>query len=190
MNTQKKPLLVLDLDNTLIYCHEKPYREAQLTTPHGHVSFRDGLIEFIKEVSIDYDLLVWSNSGPEYVKDMLSLFWPNEVPLVDVFFSTDSRIKASEGMGFPFFKDMKAICKRHPEYNLSKIVGVDDKPETYSANYGNVIAVHPFTGEPDNELQQLSGFLKSLCKKENFRKIEKRYWRSQCRIIADPSHSL
>ncbi len=190
MNTQKKPLLVLDLDNTLIYCHEKPYREAQLTTSHGHVSFRDGLIEFINAVSVDYDLMVWSNSGPEYVKDMLSLFWPKEIPLIDVFFSTDSRMKVSEGMGFPFFKDMKVICKRHPQYSTTRIVGIDDKPETYSANYGNLIAVRPFMGEPDNELQSLSVFLKDLSQKDNFRKVEKRYWRSRCKIISDTSPSL
>ena len=44
-------------------------------------------------------------------------------------------------------------------------------------NYGNAIYVSPFEGPPDNELEKLTLYLKSIRSAENYRTFEKRGWR-------------
>lgn len=177
MNIDNRPLIVLDLDNTLIFCSDSYFPESQMSTPHGYLSIRDGAIELIERAHKYFDLMVWSNSGPAYVDDILAMFWPTKIPLIDVFYSTNSRIKGFNGMGIPFFKDMKKISKKHPEYPMGRILGVDDLPQTYSQNYGNLITVKAFEGVQDRELFQLADYVEKISTKENFRKVEKRYWK-------------
>lgn len=178
MNPSPKPLLVLDLDNTLIYCSETPYREAQMTTAHGHLSVRDHLDTFLRSVSLHYDLMVWSNGGSTYVKETLEEVWPKDVALKAIIPNSMSQIKGQEGYGIPFYKNLRKLLKLYPEYELNRIVGVDDLPETYKNNYGNLVVVQEFLGQPDDELLKLKDYLIALSALPNFRDVEKRYWRS------------
>ena len=178
MNLNPKPLLVLDLDNTLIYCDEKPYREAHITTAHGHLSVRDHLENFLRAVSAHYDLMVWSNGGLQYVKDTLNIVWPDDVPLKAIIPNSVSQHKVQNGYGIPFYKNMKKLLKLYPEYELNRIVGVDDLAETYKNNYGNLIVISEFIGQADDELLKLKDYLIALSVLPNFREVEKRYWRS------------
>ena len=178
MSQNPKPLLVLDLDNTLVYCSEKPYREAQMTTVHGHLSVRDHLDTFLRATSSHYDLMVWSNGGLTYVKDTLEIVWPSDVPLKAIIPSSVSQPKVQSGYGIPFYKNMRKLLKLYPEYDLNRIVGVDDLAETYKNNYGNLVVVREFVGQADNDLLKLKDYLIALSALPNFRDVEKRYWRS------------
>jgi carboxy-terminal domain RNA polymerase II polypeptide A small phosphatase len=56
---------------------------------------------------------------------------------------------------------------------------VDDSPEKHTRNYGNLVRVAPFTGDPaDTELASLARYLRQLATQPNVRCIEKRGWRS------------
>lgn len=171
-----RPLLVLDLDMTLIYCNDKPYREAVHSTPHGEVVVRDGVDDFLESQSANYDLMIWSANGVPYIKDMLDIFWPKHLKLIDIFDQSHTIIKGENGLGIPFYKDIKRVAKKHPNYPIERIVGVDDKPAVYSKCFGNLVAVSPFTGQPDTVLSRLGDYLTELSKKPNFREVEKRYW--------------
>lgn len=55
---------------------------------------------------------------------------------------------------------------------------VDDSPEKHTRNYGNLIRVKPFEGDPsDDELVHLEKYLEFLSKEADVRHIEKRGWR-------------
>lgn len=179
MNLLPKPLLVLDLDETLIHCKSTPFREAQHSNNQGFVCVRDGLDEFLNKVNEHYDMMVWSNSGPEYVHTMLALIWPEDITLVDIFTSAESSRKIKEGLGFPFFKDVKTILKKHPGYSKNRILALDDKPEVWSRNYGNLVSVSPFHGQPDTELEKAAHYLSCIRDVPDLRALEKRYWKNK-----------
>jgi hypothetical protein len=61
------------------------------------------------------------------------------------------------------------------------VLGIEDKPETFVRNYGNVIRVSPFSGAPDRELGDLTDYLLSIANHPNYRALEKRHWKSDLR---------
>ena len=75
-------------------------------------------------------------------------------------------------------KDLKKVKRRG--YSLSRVLMIDDTPRKLSRQYGNHIRVHPFEGDPeDRELLDLLPFLDWIRTQDDFRKIEKRNWRSR-----------
>lgn len=173
-----KPLLVFDLDETLMHCQDTDFRDAEYTTEYGFVAVRNGVDEMLDTLASHYDFMIWSNNGRAYINDILKLAWPERHSLIDVFTSAEATVVGVEGIGVPFFKETRKVAKRHPQYSLDRIIGIDDRPAVYRRNYGNLVAVSPFTGAYDEELLKLSGFLVQIANKDNFRKIEKRYWRT------------
>ncbi len=64
-------------------------------------------------------------------------------------------------------------------FDLRRVLIIDDSPEKLQQNFGNHLQLRPFEGQPaDRELLDVLPFLKSLKECDNFRKIEKRGWRS------------
>lgn len=178
MPQHSRPLIVFDLDETLLHCQEKDFREAEYTTEYGYVAIRNGVDEMLDGLAGQYDFMIWSNNGRPYIDAMLKLVWPERHALVDVFTSSESTIVGRDGMGIPFYKETRKVAKRHPEYDLNRILGIDDKPAVYSRNYGNLVCVSEFVGPFDQELVQLRTFLESIAGNDNLRKLEKRYWKS------------
>lgn len=172
-------LLVLDLDETLIHAKENPFAGAEIFTGEFHISVRPGLEAFLRRVSAHYDLMVWSNNGLPYINDVLTHAWPDaSLALIDIFTSHECARLARDGMSTPHFKTIKSVVKRHPQYSIDRILAIDDKPEVYARNYGNLVAVSPFRGSPDNELELLGLYLNTIAGAESLRAIEKRGWRS------------
>ena len=65
--TQK--LLVLDLDETLIYANERPLdRPADFEVSPYFVYLRPGVEEFLLRVAEIYRLGVWTSSSPAYAQ--------------------------------------------------------------------------------------------------------------------------
>lgn len=189
MPDQNRPLLVFDLDETLMHCQDDDFREAEYTTEYGFVAVRNGVDDMLDTLADHYDFLIWSNNGRPYIDAMLKLVWPERHKLIDVFTSAEATVVGVQGIGVPFFKETRKVAKRHSQYPLDRILGVDDRPAVYSRNYGNLVAVSPFTGAYDEELLKLTGFLVQIANKDNLRKIEKRYWRTP-RPTPDTDSSL
>lgn len=190
MNHSSRPLLVFDLDETLIHCQNKDFRESEHTTPHGFVAIRHGVEEMLDGLAEHYDFMIWSNSGRPYIDDMLKLFWPTQHSLIDIFTSAESIVIGVDGMGVPFLKETRKVANRHRQYRLDRILGVDDKPNVYQRNFGNLIAVSPFLGGYDEQLLQLTNFLIKIAGKDNLRKIEKRYWRTEKAVSLQSEYPL
>lgn len=189
MPDQKRPLLVFDLDETLMHGRDTDFREAEYTTEYGFVAVRNGVDEMLDTLSNHYDFMIWSNNGRPYIDAMLKLVWPEHHKLIDVFTSAEATVIGMQGIGVPFFKETRKVAKRHSQYPLDRILGVDDRPAVYKRNYGNLVAVSPFTGAYDEQLIKLADFLVQIACEEDLRKVEKRYWRTQ-RLSFEPGNSL
>ncbi|MDX1930529.1 MAG: HAD family hydrolase [Pirellulaceae bacterium] len=177
--TVTRPLLILDLDETLIYGSEtRLHREADFTVGPFHVYKRPGVDRFLVTVNQYYDLAIWSSASGDYVNGIAAAFRP----IVREWMFVWSRSRCVRRMCAETFemipiKDLKKAARQG--FPLERIFIVDDTREKVSRNYGNAIYIPEFVGsDNDCELQQLQRFLIHLHSEPNFRKIEKRGWRS------------
>ena len=200
-NTQaQRPLLVLDLDETLVHAEEKdkPFlfgRSPDFTTSDYVVYKRPHLDEFLSRMWKLYDLAVWSAAGTLYVNRVVEVIFDGYTQPVFVFSGvrTTRRFDHDRHEAY-YIKDLKKVRKRG--FDLRRVLIADDLELNAQRNFGNAIYVKEFNGElDDNELLLLADYLEQLADKPNFRAIEKRYWRSETQKAqkkaapADPAES-
>ena len=174
----KRPLLVLDLDETLIYASESPLdRSADFVVAPYHVYERPGVGDFIAHVSRHFSLGVWSSSSPAYAAaicghlfgcgDRLEFVWASD------------RCTPTRDLENDSWSQSKRLAKlKRRGFRLERVLMVDDSPEKHTKNYGNLVQVRPFEGDlSDQELPLLAVYLESLAEVPNVRAVEKRRWR-------------
>ena len=176
----RKPLLILDLDETLVLAEKSMGQRMDFRVGSYGIRFRPCLNEFLATVEPIFLLAVWTSSTLEYA-----------APIVDA-------ISSRAGVSFKFLwarerctqrydperqapywiKDLKKI--RRAGYDLRRVLVVDDTSSKLERSYGNHILVREFTGDPaDRELEVLAAYLITLAEAPDFRAIEKRGWRSR-----------
>lgn len=171
-------LLVLDLDETLIFADEVPLgREEDFQVPPYYVYQRPGLDDFLAEMSLSFKLAVWTSSSPGYAEAICSHVFGARHPLEFVWAS--DRCTPTRDLERDAWAQSKRLSKlRRLGYALERVLVVDDSPEKHTRNYGNLVQIHPFHGDPeDRELTYLKSYLAKLAAAENVRTIEKRHWR-------------
>lgn len=177
-----KNLLILDLDETLIYGTELALdREPDLLASGYFVYFRPGLVNFIRHVASLYRLAVWTSASRSYAHEICSAIFSG----VDLEF-----LWASERCTVQWDHETGTVCGakrlrkvRKKGYPLERVIVVDDSPEKHLKNYGNLVRVLPFEGDiNDRELDLLSPYLVTLASCTNVRKVEKRAWRKHVPI--------
>lgn len=177
-------LLVLDLDETLIYAHEQPLeRAADIEISPYHVYLRPGVEDFLADVSRSYRLAVWTSSSPAYASAVCAFVFSDRYPLEFVWAS--DRCTPTRDFTLDSWSQSKRLSKlRRKGYNLEQIIVVDDSPEKHTKNYGNLVQVSPFLGDPaDRELHFLALYLQHLKNAMNIRRVEKRSWRRQLNAL-------
>jgi carboxy-terminal domain RNA polymerase II polypeptide A small phosphatase len=174
----ERPLLVLDLDETLVHASETPLAiTAEHEVGRYFLYLRPGLSDFLKSIVPAYRLAVWTSSSPSYAhavcplvfkhSERLEFIWASDRCTPTRHFETDSWCNAKP------LKKLKRLG-----YDLSRVLVVDDSPEKHTRNYGNLVQVAPFTGDTaDEELVHLAEYLNDLKLASDFRTIEKRAWR-------------
>lgn len=175
-----RTLLILDVDETLIYATEKPLdRESDFGVGPYTVYRRPGLAEFLETCLRQFDVAVWSSSGSDYLTAVVENIFPKEVSLAFVWNRTRCVQRYDpEHLETYYVKDLKKVKRRG--FDLKRVLIVDDTPQKTERNYGNAIYVSPFYGDPaDDELKRLSPFLTTLAEIPDVRTIEKRGWRSR-----------
>lgn len=186
MGEAGRNLLILDLDETLIFAtEEKLQAPADFEVFQYFVYKRPHLDEFIRQVSQWYDLAVWSSASDPYVEAISQKIFPTDIHLNFVW----GRSRATLPRNFDphlywdinhqhFVKDLSKLKKKG--WPLRRILIVDDTPEKSARNYGNAIYPQIFEGdEEDEELLLLANYLETLKDCQNVRVIEKRRWRDQ-----------
>jgi RNA polymerase II subunit A small phosphatase-like protein len=177
--TEKTNLLILDLDETLIYGSERPLeRSPDFIAGPFHVYRRPFLEAFIKSVSEHFRLAVWTSSSSDYAKKIvvnilgnrrLEFLWSRE--------RCTQRLDL-ETRDYYWLKNLTKVKRKG--FDLGRVLVVDDSPEKLTRNYGNHVRVSPFLGDSsDCELPRLAEYLLSLADCTNVRSVEKRGWRGQ-----------
>jgi len=184
-----KPLLILDLDETLLHATADKIRDDfDFQVYHYFVYLRPGLAAFLAQCAAHFQLAVWSSASDDYVQAIAQQIFPAGVTPVFVWGRsrcTRFRLPELDEQGFAsldyagryeFAKRLKKVRRRG--FDLRRTLIVDDTPEKVSHNYGNAIYIKPYLGQRDDaELASLANYLLTLQAADNVRTIEKRYWR-------------
>lgn len=180
MKNFERKLLILDLDETLIYAtEEKSEREADFIIGRYFVYKRPFLESFLECCFENFDVAVWTAATKSYAEDILKTILMENQNLQ--FLWTRERctftFDAEEREHF-YSKRMHKICRRG--YKLESVIVVDDSPKVWQSSYGNLVGVTKFEGnESDDELKSLAIYLIKLKSVGNIRLIEKRNWRNR-----------
>ena len=179
----QRPLLILDLDETLIHARETPPGMEQ----SGHFAVfsytvweRPALTTFLNTVSAWFDLAIWTASTLPYAQAIVERIIPPAVPLVFLWTRTECtwRLERERG-GYYWLKNLNKV-KRRVGYRLEQMLILDDSPRKLTRHYGNLLRVRPFTGQPaDTELADILPYLDWLRTVDDMRTIDKRPWRSR-----------
>ena len=172
-------LLILDLDETLIFATEEALaRPHDFTVGPYFVYKRPGVDEFLQYCRTHFLVAIWTSSTRSYAKDVVSQLFPADYPLQFVF----ARDKCVRRFNFEWqtechIKDLKkAKAKGFP---LEQILMLDDTPEKLQRQYGNLIRIREWLGNTDDqELLLVQHYLPELKDCPNVRRVEKRFWRS------------
>ena len=181
-----KPLVILDVDQTLIFASkERLDRQPDFEVYKYVVYKRPNLIEFITRLEKSYEIAIWSSAGNDYVNSII------EQLELDVKFqfiwgrdeATQKRqlndyYETGNDTEYYYVKPLKKVKRKG--YDLERILIIDDSPHKSKLNYGNAIYPKPYKGKlEDSELLKLIDYLKSIKDEPNFRTIEKRNWRKK-----------
>lgn len=176
-----RKLVILDLDETLIYADERPLaRAADAETGPYYVYLRPGLAEFIDTIFERFEVAVWTSSNALYADSVCRIIFGERVPELRFVWSRErcTSTRDFENDSWTHAKRLKKV--RRLGYDLDQVLMVDDSPEKHTRNYGNLVQVRPFVGEPaDDELPRLARYLAELATRDNVRAVEKRYWRDR-----------
>jgi RNA polymerase II subunit A small phosphatase-like protein len=174
-----RPLLILDLDETLISSTEsKPAAGHDFRMFHYFVRKRPNCDAFIQNVSKWFDLAVWSASSDDYATQIAEMLFKDHAKLEFVWGRTRCTPRFSPEMNrYYHLKNLRKVKKRG--FDLNRVLIIDDSAETAQHNFGNHLKLNEYNGEvDDSELSDVLPFLKWLAPHENYRNLDKRNWRS------------
>ena len=176
----EKPLLILDLDETLISAQMASLdRPPDFRVGPYFVYLRPHLAEFLARCSGAYRLAVWTSSSEDYANAVVEQIARHGARFEFVWArGRCTRRFDRETLDQFWLKDLKKV--RRLGYALERVLVVDDSSEKLQRHYGNHVHITPYFGEAqDDELSRLASYLESLASEPDFRAIEKRNWRAR-----------
>ncbi|ETO31020.1 hypothetical protein RFI_06100 [Reticulomyxa filosa] len=151
----KRRLLVMDMDETMIYTSFKKLDKYDFTIPvihpSGHTSKvyvkkRPFLNMFLQECSNEYDIVVFTAAGPRYTNEVLDYIDLRSVISHRIFGNNVTRLADGK-----YIKDLGRLGKP-----LADVILVDDTPDVYAKHPKNAVHIGKFKGEEnDEQLKQL-----------------------------------
>ncbi|NUO53490.1 MAG: HAD family hydrolase [Polyangiaceae bacterium] len=172
-------LIILDLDETLVHVTESPPPWRPHFTVRGYAGYRRPHLDtFLAELRGRYDLAVWTAAGRTYAEAVLTEVMPWHAELAFLWCADRCTEHFDhETRSHNTIKKIEKVTKQG--YDLARVLVVDDSPEKHLKNYGNLIHIKPFLGDPsDEELPVVARYIHSLEDEPNVRAIEKRNWRA------------
>lgn len=173
----ERKLLILDLDETLIYSVESPLEAAPDFPCFQYCVYkRPGVDAFLQFVQAHFAVAVWTAASEGYARCIVSHLFPPDYPLAFMWGRNRCVHRRNpETDEDDYLKDLRKVKRKG--YRLASIIVVDDSPENLARNYGNLVRVTPFLGHPaDVELPALAAYLRYLHGVEDIRAVEKRSW--------------
>ncbi len=178
MQYKSDKVIILDLDETLIYA-----TESGLDIPYNFkfdnyfVYERPYLRQFLADISKHFSIGIWSSADDDYVNEIVRHIKPDAVDFVVIW--GRSRCSLKRDITFDTYCFEKRLDKlKKKGFRLEQVIIIDDSPSKSRTNYGNAIYIKEFIVDVrDTELQALYDYLLTLKEVDNVRTIEKRSWR-------------
>ncbi len=179
MDGKSDKLLILDLDETLIYAAEDDLGfPPDFQFDKYLVYKRPFLEEFLVDISDHYTIGIWSSADDQYVAEIVNAVKPASVEFEIIWGRSRCSLKRDRAFD-DYYYDKPLSKLKNKGFNIERILIVDDSPEKTKSNYGNAIYIKAYSGDnADEELRLLYSYLLSIKNQENVRTIEKRGWRN------------
>ncbi len=173
-----KPLLILDLDETLIRGATAALdRAPEMVLAHYFVYFRPHVREFLAECNEKFTLAIWSSATLAYIAPIARAVWkglPEPLFVWDRNYCT-VRYDFHNRQEY-YIKDLRKVVAKG--IDLGQILMVDDEIRKVSFQYANAICVKQYLGDlADRELLDLAQYLETIRQAPDFRKVDKSAWR-------------
>lgn len=157
-----RPVLVLDLDNTLVF--STPLRTVStefsicLGRRRFHVQVRPGAKAFLKEASKIFQIVIFTASKKEYADAILAEMAPYLIP-IKCFYMDSCVYKYGYAI-----KDLRKL-----KIPLHRVLLVDDIMGSALFQPYNCLGISPWEGEPTDDVlnSELLPFLKECAKNED-----------------------
>jgi len=178
----ERPLLILDLDETLVWATTKrPVQPCDFRAFSYFVTKRPHLERFLESVFSWFEVAVWTSSGEDYAGVVVREVFGDPARLAFVWSAKRCTQRFDQRTAeYHVLKDLRKV--KRLGYSLERVLVIDDSPEKLGRHYGNHLRLRAFEGDPeDRELLDALPFLAWIRTQENFRRIEKRDWRQPVR---------
>ena len=182
----EQKLLILDLDETLVYATEEVLaRPADFKVAEYFVYKRPHVDLFLAKCFEHLKVAVWTSSGSNYAAAVTDNIFADPTKLQFIWSKERCTQRFDPELRDSYWiKDLKKVKKLG--YPLENILVIDDSPEKLQRNFGNHIRIKPFEGDPDDrELLYLSEYLEQIKDVSNVRTVDKRHWRKK--VVSGPS---
>ena len=135
----KKKTLILDLDETLVHSSMRPFPKCADITLHLNFNGRNIFIyvlkrpfleKFLEEMSLIYDIMIFTASLADYSEPLLDIIDKNKI--------IKYRLNRSHCRHYQniYIKDLKVINR-----DLNDMIIMDNNPESYLMNKVNAIPI-------------------------------------------------
>ena len=140
---EMKPVLVLDLDNTIIYSTPLRVPQSQFTVRmkkyRYYIQVRPGFPDFFRKISELFEVFFFTAADETYANKIINKIAPN-VDVSHRFFKNNCT-QLSGILG----KDLSILNRP-----LNKILLIDDVASSGALQPGNIIRITPWSGEEDD----------------------------------------
>ena len=172
-----KKLVIFDLDETLVFATTQPLARVPAfeVGPYA-VYIRPFAAELIAFCAQHFHIAVWTSSTENYAAEVVRHLFADDARLEFVY----ARRKCvqrfdPESQDYFYIKDLRKVRPRG--FVLEDVIILDDTPQKLIRNYGNLVRVSEWLGDPaDRELAYIQALLLELKTVPNIRKVEKRGW--------------
>ena len=142
---------MLDLDETLIHYEEDEAEEE------GKVHFRPFLEPFLEQMSLFYNLIIFTASLKDYADPILNYIDPDNLFFKKRYYREHTINNLNSNL-----KDLSIL-----NLDLSKVIIVDNIPENFERQKKNGIFIKSwYSDEKDTALQELIPFLRNIVQRE------------------------
>jgi RNA polymerase II subunit A small phosphatase-like protein len=183
-------LVIFDIDETLVYTRDEALAcepTFRLGTYNVYVRpYAHQLMAVASEVFDD--VAFWTAGSREYGKAIAGRLLPSSI---EPFFvwgreRATRRLRDLASPGALQVEERwyyRKYIYKVPMYDRSNVIAVDDRPESFEHDYGNLLSVRPFTGDQaDDELRLLATYLQAIPEEVTAHvhtDIDLRAWRRQ-----------
>ena len=136
--------LILDLDETLVYTQRNNYRlkinnfnNDKLTIPKKTIILRPGLHEFLHDMKLLFELIIFTSGTPDYVDPIVKMIEKDEKFFDYILYRQHITIDENGDK----VKDLSIIGR-----DLKNVIIIDDISRYFKLQKKNGICIRPFHG--------------------------------------------